>query len=1342
MKNNFFAFSLFLGILYSIVGYAQSNETWKQVDIVPMPKKITLSGKNIDLDDYVLVLGKKPLRQAIIGADWINSRITELGGKPLKIVKGDSSGKNKIIIGGKCDNAGIAVAGKRLDIGPGNPGKRGYVIKVFDNARNIYLAGADAIGTLYACVTFAELIEKENNKIIWREADVRDWPDTIKISLGSGFTGTTMSPEIIMESRAISNNPNPTKKQKERYLSAIKKYYDWLLKRKVTLLNYYLYRRGREFKHTRNMDIIREGIEYGKDRGVGALLYAEHPFAGLRKRYPEIAQKSKCLSDTGAHPHYKKWIRCWSEDEITRKTARELAEYMKATGLSDIGFHDTDAGTYVSPAQWNDRCDKCKKRWGNDYAAATINKHKIYYDEIKKLNPDATLHFTIYPYGISILDKASGEMKLRERYGNSPATVKLAEKYRKQYTEFWKRLNKTFPSGDVTFCIRETFPAPVNAFRKVIRGRGMFTWFALMSHAWRPLFSQGACWTGTFCNNPRDVFFVNYANPMLPVEPLAVREYSWNKNTPGSRPFDKHAFAPPEQWKLAEPEGEIYKLVLPKLVRNVFGRKAAPYITTALSQNINMDQIFNNVRIQYNWMKSSAKMKWQADNVEKAVKALDKLWEKCRETKSKMGMDDYAFRRFIYLRDSLHMCLWMAKARTQELLARELAMKKKVKIANAAIDTGLEYLEKGDADRKKLLKEKPDDPILSRKPFNKWAGSWRIYMPEQADFTFAKKALLQTRREIKSLGNIGAVPKNIAKALKSARTVKITDAKSVISIDGKPDEDAWKRAFPVESFLVLNSNGRIARANTKVRILHNKNNIYFLLECWKPGKAVSGKADTAEIFLKNPGLGEDYLHFFIDENGKLKQQYNSVTNSNGAIRKKVDNSWKCPGVESKVMTHDKFWTAEIKLPADSLKYPPRNRWYINIARACPLGGEVEFSSIMPPAVTDFHDTRKFAPVAWVREGYPPPVAQINAKTFNVKTETLSDSVASVAHIELEINTDAVLNNVTVKIEGYDAKGKINAVKEIRIPRIFYRWGSSSPAVLEYRQECKQGGVLVRLISDAGEFKRWFRFGGWRGTGNIGSIFSPGIGGTKGLNGNCYFPDRITVDGKLRNLFDSSRGTIEFWFRPSWQGYWPRPVMKSDIHNGTFTFVQYGPDRAANPAHVNNSPLAIRYLGNYGRISCSLLHAKYAGWSGSSRITGLKSWMPGSWHHIACVWNSENPEQSMMEFYIDGKKRSSRLCKRKRLPGKLTEILETINPFPIQIGSQNSGWNPAEAVIDELRISRIPRYGKNFVPKPEEFVIDKNTSALFHFNGNLSGSGFAANGKAFKVDAKAGSANQK
>lgn len=1323
---------------------------WNDIDIVPMPKLITLSEKCIPLDDNtVLLAGSAPASQSAIGADWINRRISELGGKPLKIIKSDLAPRDKIsiAIGTLSDNPIIAAAVKDgvVNVGDKNPGERGYEIKISEDGRKVYLAGADNIGALYACVTFAELIKLKDGELVWRNAIVRDWPDVIKVTLGADFVGTTAMPEIMSKYGSIRSSGNPTEKIKGEYLEAVRKYYDWLLKRKVTLLGYYgPFLAGGTFEHIKGHDVIREGIQYGKDRGIGALAFAEAPFAGLAEKYPEIAKNNKCLMDSGPHANNSTWIRCWSQDEICHETARNLGEYIKATGITDIGLHDTDTGYYDNPAQWNERCDICRKRWGDDYTAATANKFKIYYDEIKKLNPDVNFHFTFYPYGVGILCQKTAEADLEERYGNSPVVKELATKYREKYTEHWKKLHAAFPVDDVDFCIREASPDAIEAFRKLTPGRGAFIWDALMSHAWKSFFSQAACWTPTFCDNSKDLFFINYIDILLPLESLAVREYSWNKNTPGAKPFDKWDIPLSEQWKHSEPKGEIYTLVLPNLVRNVFGREAAPYILRAVSQNIDMRQIFGQVGTQFDWLKDYRKMQWQADNAETGVKALDELWKKCTDSKSRMGMDDFAFPRFVYLRESLHMSMWMAKSRAQNLLARELAMKQDVKGAEEALQKGLEYVQAGNVDREKLRKEQPDAPVIKEKPYNKWAGQWRNSMSDNADFSLAENSLKQTASELKELGSLGAAPKHVIDAISANRVVRAKRTGEKITVDGKLSESAWKETYPIETFLVLNKGAQAAMAHTKAKMLYDNDNIYLALDCYAPGEGKSiPEKDTVELFLTNSGMKGDYIHLFISKNGSLRQQYNKAEGQEGAIKWTADNSWVCAGLESAVSKGAKSWSAEMKIPISELQsLTGRTAWQVNISRSCQLATEVEHSSILPPGSADFHDLKKFCRLVWTENPCPPPSIQVEALAFKVETQTLKDAIASVAEIKLEVESNVVLNDVRVTLEGYGNDGRLQCMKTVEIDRVFYKWTAAEFCVLEYQQVCKSGGVLVKVSAKEGNSEHWFRFGGWQGTDKTGSIFAAGLDGSKGISGECHFPSLLKIDGKDVQIFNGESGTVEFWVKPSWQGYRDPPMQKSDISGECRTFVHYGPVRKDNPRIINNSPLSISYYGNNSSIACTLYNGNYAGWMVSAPVGADKSWTPGIWHHVACVWDVSAKEKDMLKIFIDGKRISyiPVVSHSDRLQEKLTTMLENKNPFPVQIGSVNSGFQASESVIDELRISRIPRYKDEFKPETKEFSMDKATSALFHFNGNLSGEGLTEGGKSYIIDAIVGALN--
>jgi len=63
---------------------------------------------------------------------------------------------------------------------------------------------------------------------------------------------------------------------------------------------------------------------------------------------------------------------------------------------------------------------------------------------------------------------------------------------------------------------------------------------------------------------------------------------------------------------------------------------------------------------------------------------------------------------------------------------------------------------------------------------------------------------------------------------------------------------------------------------------------------------------------------------------------------------------------------------------------------------------------------------------------------------------------------------------------------------------------------------------------------------------------------------------------------------------------------------------------------------------------------------------------------------------------------------------------------------NTGVCPMAAAMDELRISTTTRYAADFTP-PKRLSPDKETGALFRFDGNLEGT-CGADGQSIQAEA--------
>ncbi len=1077
--------------------------SWTELDIVPMPKNIRLTDDNLALDPakVVLMIGADAGRQSRIGADWINQRLKAVGGADaLSILAGVDipADKTAIIIGTIADNPLIARAAdeKTVNIGVKNPGERGYEIRRSTDGKRIYLAGADDIGALYACVTFGELLECRNqNTVIWRAAEVRDWPDLIwMVSPYTIHMGRWSAPKLWDILTKFKPNANLTPELVAAYQEAIQEHYDYLLRRKYSLLCYRIYANGLPFKPGKYYEIVKAGIEYGRERGIEAEVHAESPFAGRKELYPEIAAERICPTKQAptVFRYDKEWIRCWSLDDLTRKTARNLAELVNAVGYTHVALHDTDTGGYANPAQWEDRCAVCRERWGDDYAAATINKLKIYYEEIKKLNPDARVHLVLFPYDLSILDPGMDDaICALPHYGNTPESRELVKRYRARIVDLYSQAHAAFPLEDVTFCTRESYAASNQALRDLTPGRGISTWLGLMSHAWRPLFSEAAVWSATFIDNPRDLFgVVAYLDDVIPLESFAVREYSWNKETPGARTWDRIGFlggvraaahpAAAEEWRHAEPKGEIYDLILPRLARNCFSAAAAPFITRTVSQNIDLRQIFNLQNKQCTWLNTPEKMQWQLDNVAHATQAMDELWVKIQQDAEQLGLDEFSLTLVVNLRERLHIALWTARARLQNLRALELSAQGNRTGAEAAVAAGLEYCRAGVADRERLVAERP-------------AG----VAPPEAMYLYLDKAILfnsfenpeaelkATGAQIDAIATAVAIPEAIVQELAQNRMVRATRVVTPPSMGNRADS-VWRAAWPVEPFLALKSPiPRPALAHTTARLLYDADNLYLWLTAFvSSGEKVSSN-DGIELFLQPPKFDGGYLHFFMYANGKMRRVYHrpQAVGMGAGLDLPEQAEW-VEGVTNIVHWNAGSWDTWLKIPLQELGDAGAEGWRINLARVYPMAYGKEYSSIQKFGAKSFHgqDVGLFPALTWNDDPCPAASVELMVSDFNVKTMTLPDGIASVASFKLTVKSDRILHDVKLTAEAYDDTGKMQGRMPLAtLERVMYDWQAPNDYAVGYVQVQQQGGVLIKLESMDGNAVKLERFGGWKGT---------------------------------------------------------------------------------------------------------------------------------------------------------------------------------------------------------------------------------------------------------------------
>lgn len=215
----------------------------------------------------------------------------------------------------------------------------------------------------------------------------------------------------------------------------------------------------------------------------------------------------------------------------------------------------------------------------------------------------------------------------------------------------------------------------------------------------------------------------------------------------------------------------------------------------------------------------------------------------------------------------------------------------------------------------------------------------------------------------------------------------------------------------------------------------------------------------------------------------------------------------------------------------------------------------------------------------------------------------------------------------------------------------------------------------------------------------------------GLRGKAVSLTRESyLDLHAEGIIPKAQGTVEFWVKPNWDVV---PRADGPASALAHTFFNMGPIRPDHPQLSNHSSLTISHQ-SYSSLHCVIADRHYKSRSVSCPI---RDWRRGQWHHVALQWQLDDAGNAAMQLFIDGRLATDRVHANK--PGKMNMSLPAL---PIQIGAMNTGYAPADAAIDELRISNVPRYGgEGTVPfsPAKRPTPDAHTLALFHFDGTLA-----------------------
>ena len=181
---------------------------------------------------------------------------------------------------------------------------------------------------------------------------------------------------------------------------------------------------------------------------------------------------------------------------------------------------------------------------------------------------------------------------------------------------------------------------------------------------------------------------------------------------------------------------------------------------------------------------------------------MDRLYGELQVSEDQLGMDMYAQRRFVFVREVMHCCMWMARIRGRDLLARELARKGELEGAREALAQGREFVAAARLAMDRLVAERPPDPLYNAPPRgNDYNKRWRLYTPVWGmDLGAQEEVLTQTAEELPALAATGGLSDRALAELARRRSIHVFATDVRPRVDGVLDEECWRSAVPAEAF--------------------------------------------------------------------------------------------------------------------------------------------------------------------------------------------------------------------------------------------------------------------------------------------------------------------------------------------------------------------------------------------------------------------------------------------------------------------------------------------------------------------------------------------------------------
>jgi len=1285
-------------------------------DIVPLPKQVVDLHRSAPLSGRRLLIADDP--KCRIGAEEINERIRELGGRPLpvEVLRSSQIPPGSIVLA-PCTAPGVAEFARAARVTPSDPGPQGYAIRVersgaADTAPpRILLIGSDAQGALYAAVTMRRLIvraARPDSGLELQLADIRDWPDYLYRCCGTPFSEHLRGEWYAILARQRKGDLEGARELAKVWVARQKRYVEWMLRAKINMAWFSTSIRPADAPDglpvTRSM--LREVNAYALARGIRSIA-GDTTAIGV---YPRDKDNPE-FRDVVFNRAHKRYF-CWSRLDLHRARARRAAKWLKDCGYTGYYLHACDSGGWRDPALWSRRCERCRKTYGDDHARADAAVFNTYYREIKKAVPGLFFNAVVYPYNARYLDPDYIAKSAAPEVGDAAAARALGLRTAQSLRSFLTRLN-TLLAPDIRVCIRECERRYMQLARAAWAKRDFYTYFEYAWwKGWRPYFVTTPLFTVSLFDPAHrdDVLFGNVSGTgWTELTQLLGVECAWNVHRPGAREFNGEVWRNIGTRVPPFPERRTFAL---RACRFWFGEEAGPLIAPAFAENISWTFIAfpDDVQKYLDLPDPAATMRAQVEATARAADALDRLWAL---QKKRAVLDGDRLGYFLNLYRITRGAHLVAAYRAEMLAARQAVERQDAEEARRRFSHARQIVEEARPKWKAFVRELPLDRFLAS--YLRRTAPPGCLMDPDLD-ALGKEADAKAAR-VDRLVAAYVVPDWFQRTCRRRELAAVRTPQPPV-IDGVLDDVAWTRTPPIEHFMdhrVL----RLESLETTARLAWDARALYVAFDCKDPDPSSittrlperdqHALCDSAEVLVSPRSGSREFVHWIVDSFGTVFDAAQRPA-ADGGVRYSRD--WNGHATIAVRKKSDR-WCVEMAIPVEDLglrlKTDREARILLcrNIVHTCPKG-EHESVAVVFLDGAGFHAVERFTRVRFVEaaapEGSRPQVALV-LRPVRFREETTGSGTGVRFGGGVTVETNANLHDVRVDVEYTDGVTPLGRRTLGEADLVQLAWRPKSPfSVLIERPV---SGVECRFHVAAREGRWSFvrRFGRPRFPHVPQErLFAPGVSG-KALAFPVFFVPAESA--RVRR----EEGTVEFWIRPHWDGARKRPPNPGgELEH---TLLNVGPIRPDYPGLSNCKCLTI-YHNCHGYLRVIMANDAYEPRTVQAPI---RDWRAGEWHHVAVTWRLDDGGKTAMTLFLDGRPASSDCRGSSRRPNDRPLRLGN-NVLPMQIGSMTTGFRPADADIDELRVSRTRRYRGAFTPVRRP-AADTDTVLLFRFDGTLS-----------------------